>query len=76
MRPSGQSASSRNDKLVLRTPLLPAQPVQAVLSYLSSSDMIQAQMVDSFESGGEDWPDAYRHSPMSKHEALLCVVVF
>ena len=31
---------------------------------------------DHFESGGEDWPDAYRHSPISREESLGCVVIW
>ena len=31
---------------------------------------------DNFESGGEDWPDAYRHSPISREESLGCVVTW
>ena len=73
----GQSASSRDaNKLVLCTPLRPAQHVQAILSYLPEEDYAMAHSSDSFESGGEDWPDAYRHSPMSRQESLLCVVTF
>ena len=73
----GQSASSRDaNKLVLCTPLRPAQHVQAIISYLLGEDRLTAQVSDSFESGGEDWPDAYRHSPMSRQESLLCVVTF
>lgn len=29
-----------------------------------------------FESGGEDWPEAYRHSPISRAESLGCVVAW
>ena len=31
---------------------------------------------DSLESGGEDWPSAYRYTPMIPAQALLCIVVF
>ena len=33
-------------------------------------------MSDTWQTGGEDWPNAYRHSPMNPHEALGCVVTF
>lgn len=73
----GQSETSRDaNKLVLCSPLRPAQHVQAVLATLSEEQFLRAQAEDSFESGGEDWPDAYRHSPMSLAESLLCVVTF
>ena len=56
----GQSESSRDaNKLVLCTPLRPAQHIQATLSCLSHPQLVAAQVSDSFESGGEDWPDAY-----------------
>ena len=73
----GQSASSRDsNKLVLCTPLRPAQHVQAILFYLTELEKAEIRHSDAFESGGEDWPDAYRHSPMARSEALLCVVTF
>ena len=31
---------------------------------------------EEWESGGEDWPDAYRFCPMSREEALCCIVTF
>ena len=73
----GQSATSRDaNKLVLCTPLRPAQHIQATLSYMTAPALAAAQLSDAFETGGEDWPDAYRHSPMSRSESLLCVVTF
>ena len=73
----GQSATSRDaNKLVLCTPLRPAQHIQATLSYMAIPALTAAQLSDQFETGGEDWPDAYRHSPMSRSESLLCVVTF
>jgi len=35
-----------------------------------------ASQEDTWQSGGEEWPDAYRHGPMHPDKALGCVVVF
>ncbi|CAE7812806.1 unnamed protein product [Symbiodinium sp. CCMP2592] len=44
--------------------------------YLPPEDLEEAKESDSLESGGEDWPDAYRHCPMSEEESLACLVVW
>ncbi len=73
----GQSLlSSDSNKLVLCSPLRPAQHIAVAHSYLSEEALTQAQASDAWESGGEDWPDAYRHSPMGRGEAMGCVVVW
>ena len=73
----GQSETSRDsNKLVLCSALRPAQHVQALLQGISPADMIRLSESDSLESGGEDWPDAYRHSPMSTFEASHCIVTW
>ena len=73
----GQSSlSSDANKLVLCSPLRPAQHIAVTHSYLSEQALTEAQASDAWESGGEDWPDAYRHSPMNRDEALGCVVVW
>ena len=72
----GQSdSSSDSNKLVLCSPLRPAQHAQALL-HLSSAELLQCREGDSLESGGEDWPNAYRHSPMGVRESHGCVVTF
>lgn len=56
----GQSdSSSDSNKLVLCSPLRPAQHAQAMLHYLSSAELLQCREGDSLESGGEDWPNAW-----------------
>ena len=40
-------------------------PGDVTLPSLDKSQLRSAREGDSWESGGEDWPDAYRHSPMS-----------
>ena len=73
----GQSASSSDsNKLVLCTPMRPAQHIQSLLSSMSGDNLRHCREGDSLESGGEDWPNAYRHSPMGTREAHGCVVVF
>ena len=73
----GQSASSSDsNNLVLCTPMRPAQHIQSLLSSMSGDNLRHCREGDSLESGGEDWPNAYRHSPMGTREAHGCVVVF
>ncbi|CAE7685749.1 unnamed protein product, partial [Symbiodinium microadriaticum] len=73
----GQSESSRDsNKLVLCSALRPDQHAQAILSRVDPADWVQIRESDSLESGGEDWPDAYRHCPMAEREALACLVVW
>ena len=73
----GQSAlSSDANKLVLCSPLRPAQHIAITHSCLSPDQLRLAQAGDAWESGGEDWPDAYRHSPMSRAESMGCIVVW
>ena len=35
-----------------------------------------SEVQDELETGGEDFPDAYRHSPMDQEDALMCIVVY
>lgn len=60
----------------LCSPLRPAPHVQALFQTLSTDELRAAQSSDALETGGEDWPDAYRHSPMSQFESTHCVVVW
>ena len=55
----GQSALSSDYKLVLCSALRPAQHVAAIASWMTQSDWDHHMAPDHFESGGEDWPDAY-----------------
>lgn len=73
----GQSAlSSDANKLVLCSPLRPAQHIAVTHHCLSPDQLRLAQAGDAWESGGEDWPDAYRHSPMGRAESMGCIVVW
>lgn len=73
----GQSESSReSNKLVLCSPFRPAQQIALTLSLMTPDALATAKVSDTWQTGGEDWPNAYRHSPMNPHEALGCVVTF
>ena len=68
--------SSDANKLVLCNPWRVAQHISATHSWMATEDIQAAQSTDKWETGGEDWPNAYRHSPMSRSESMGCVVVF
>lgn len=73
----GQSERSADrNKLVLRTPLRPAQHIAAVASVMPEGLWGHCCQADRWLGAGEDWPQAYRHSPISFDEGLACVVVF
>ncbi|CAE7330632.1 unnamed protein product, partial [Symbiodinium sp. CCMP2456] len=73
----GQSAASSDaNKLVLCSPMRPAQHLRATVCLMSEEELGRARDEDAWETGGEDWPNAYRHSPMSSAEARACVVCF
>ena len=73
----GQSdRSSDSNKLVLCTPLRPAQQAAAVLACLPASEKLALAQQDSLQTGSEDLPDAYRHCPMLEDEARACLVVW
>lgn len=42
----------------------------------TTKELLHCREGDSLESGGEDWPNAYRHSPMGVRESHGCVVTF
>ena len=59
----GQSERSVDfNKLVLCSALRPAQHVAAVASALGPQKWQARVQRDTLESGGEEWPEAYRHS--------------
>jgi len=73
----GQSErSAESNKLVLCSPLRAAQHIGVALRQMTPEQLLLAREGDSWESGGEDWPNAYRHSPMSRDESLGCVVTW
>ena len=73
----GQSdLSSDPNQLVLCSALRPAQHVAAVAAWVSQSNWEVLMTNYNFESGGEDWPGAYRHSPISREVSYGCVVAW
>ena len=71
----GQSSLSSDwNKLALCSPLRPAQHVSLIAASMPRQQWSDRLEWDSFESGGEDWPNAYRHTPISENEALGCLV--
>lgn len=73
----GQSERSQDaNKLQLCSPFRPAQQIANTLQRMSCQQLVEARAGDAWQTGGEDWPDAYRHSPMSRAESLGCVVTF
>ena len=74
---TGQSERSSDwNKLVLCSPLRPAQHIGAVASLLTDDQWHAQTSQDAWLSGGEDWPNAYRHSPISREESRGCIVCF
>lgn len=73
----GQSErSAERNKLVVCSALRPAHHVAAVRAWFPDDAWPSFLATHGFESGGEDWPDAYRHSPISFTESKGCIVVF
>ena len=73
----GQSERSQDaNKLVLCTPFRPAQHVALVAHFTTEAEWTAQANDDPWQGAGEDWPDAYRQSPISPEEVLGCVVCF
>ena len=63
--------------MVLCSAQRPAQHFAAIAGWMSQSDWELHMATDNFESGGEDWPDAYRHSHISgREESYGCAVTW
>ena len=73
----GQSERSQDAKIfLLCTPFRPAQHVALVAHFTPEAEWTAQGNDDPWQGAGEDWPDAYRQSPISPEEALGCVVCF
>ncbi|CAE8608115.1 unnamed protein product [Polarella glacialis] len=71
-----QSAlSSDANKLELCAAFRPAQHMTLVHDVAREAGHSPSKIEDEWESGGEDWPDAYRYTPMSPEDAYACIVV-
>lgn len=57
----------------LCSPLRPAQHVAPVASCVTDAEWTALMAADAWQGAGEDWPGAYRQSPISPSEALGCV---
>ena len=73
----GQSElSSDGNKLLLCSAVRPVQHCRLISSKLELEGVQVATMQDTLESGGEDWPSAYRYTPMKPAHSMFCVVVY
>lgn len=61
---------------MLCTPFRPAQHVALVAHFTPQAEWTAQANDDLWQEAGEDWPRAYRQSPISPEEALGCVVCF
>ena len=67
--------SSDGNKLLLCSALRPVQHLSLVAAAAKRRGENLSSVQDNFESGGEDWPSAYRYTPMIPAQARFCVVV-
>ena len=68
--------SSDGNKLQLCSAMRPYQHVCLLEQEMEAQGQSLATVDDSLETGGEDWPDAYRHTPQLPAEAFMAVVCF
>ena len=72
----GQSEVSTDENILgFCNALQPAHHLAALASELVERDMPWPKD-EAVKSGGEDWPDAYRYTPMRPEESRACVVVW
>ena len=72
----GQSEASTDENILgFCNALQPAHHLAALTSELVARGMPWPKD-ESVSSGGEDWPDAYRYTPMRPEESRACVVVW
>ena len=70
----GQSEASTDENMLgFCNALQPAQHLCTLVAELAARDM-PCPKNEGVSSGGEDWPDAYRYTPMHPEEARACVV--
>ena len=71
----GQSATSEDcNKLRLCSALRPAQHAAILYKRAAKRSMLAYIILLGLLSGGEDWPDAYRHTPMRPEDSYMCIV--
>ena len=72
----GQSEVSTDENILgLCNVLQPAHHLTTLMAELDARNMTWPED-EGIRSGGEDWPDAYRYTPMRPEEAKACVVVW
>ena len=72
----GQSEASTDENILgFCNALQPAHHLVALAAELAERDMPWPKD-EGVRSGGEDWPDAYRYTPMRPEESRACVVVW
>ena len=74
----GQSEVSTDENaLCFCSAMQPAHHVEAVKNYMDKEDIPWPQGEEGcMQTTGEDWPDAYRYTPMKPEEAEACIVIW
>ena len=74
----GQSdVSTDENALCFCSATQPAHHIEAVQGYMTQTGMIWPQGPEGrMQTAGEDWPDAYRYTPMNPTEAEACIVIW
>ena len=71
----GQSESSEDsNKLRLCSAWRPAQHAAILYKRASRQGVLPSMLQQGLLTGGEDWPDAYRHTPMWPEDTYACIV--
>ncbi|CAE8637738.1 unnamed protein product, partial [Polarella glacialis] len=65
-----------DNKLELCDATQPATHIRAVQNAASEQNVILTSGVRDLQTGGEDWPDAYRYTPFRPEQCLMAVVIF
>ena len=72
----GQSEASTDENMLgFCNALQPAHHLATLVAELAARDMSWPRD-EGVSSGGEDWPDAYRYTPMRPEESRACIVVW
>ena len=73
----GHSALTADDnQLELCAATQPAVAVSQIHERASLLGMEPELLPDQLESGGDDWPDAYRYTPFDQAQRMMAVVIF
>ena len=63
-------------RLIPRCMRVQSSGKKRIIDNAETAAQVAESQGNGWESGGEDWPNAYRHSPMGDEESLGCVVAF